>query len=253
MANFINEYSAPCMLGRMAKHVAHKNSLFTWSVGKRNHLVVLNNGTLAKPDLDYLSTLDSFNFHYLFQPNVDILKQSFSSVSTHKITSIVLKIDELDFAGKKGKKFRNYINRYKEYDIRDQLGSMGEVEEMLDRWRETLGDKYFRDFSGKNFYFFQNNYHKECENVFIYDKDKLISFGVASPVKGGHCSYIIGKALAHDYPGLSEFTDIKLYEKLLRTGPFEINMGMAQTGLKYYKKKFPGSFEQESYNGKVVV
>jgi len=249
--NFINTYSAPCLLGKMAKNPTWHGNIFSWTVSNKNHAVVANDHILTNTDIEYLKQIRPFSFHYMFKPNIDILSQHFE-ISKTKIKSILLNVSEIDVTGNKGKTFRNYINRYSGYDIKEELGNIGDAKDMIDRWSETMGEKYFRDFSGKNLYFFQNNYHQDCECIFVYDKDKLISFGVASP--GAKSVYVIGKALAQEYPGLSEFTDIKLYEKLLKKyGAFQINLGMATKGLMAYKSKFPGSIEQGSYNGKVIV
>jgi len=249
--SFFDDYCAPSMLGKLSKNIEHQGDIFFWQVRKINYMVILNDHILNENDIAWLKHLETFSVLYLSGPNLLKLREHFK-VRVKSQQSVIIPINNLDLFGGNNKKLRNYINRYNHYTI-DDLHNTEDLNVMLNRWSDTLGDKYFRDYSSKNLYFFTNKYHQNCECIFVYDKDQLISFGVASPVQNGHCSYIIGKALAKDYPGLSEFTDIKLYEKLLKYGPFEINLGMATGGLAQYKLKFPGAFVQESYHGKVVV
>lgn len=102
-------------------------------------------------------------------------------------------------------------------------------------------------------YFFKQGYHKDCDCVFIYRENELVAFGVASPMINGECSYILGKALAITYPGMSEFADIQLYKKLFnKYGKFKIDMGMGMKGLLSYKEKFPGAIREINYNGQIV-
>lgn len=251
---FINYYSAKCMLGKMAKNARYEGELFVWDVGKRKHFVILDDYILKKKDIKLISLLAPISFHYVSQENLNILKESFGSVSKVKLKSTITSIDKLEFAGKKNRRFRNYLNRYKDLIIKDDPNNLSDVAKMLNVWSETSGDKYFRDFSGKNLYFLTNNYHEKCDCVFIYDNDELVSFGVASPMNNGQCSYIIGKALCLKYPGLSEVTDIKLYEKLLnKHKSFSINLGQASKGLKFYKLKFPNTIMEDHYDGKVEI
>lgn len=251
-SGFIDKYSAKCLLGPVSKDYYELEGLFSWKVNKNNHFVMISNTQLNDSHINYLSRFESISFHYLSKNNIDILKKC-GKVSSTKVKSVILSIEEINYSGNKNKTIRNYINRYKDYKIQDTINDKKEVDIMLSRWSETMGEKYFRDFSGKTKFFLLNDFHEGCENVFIYKDDELISFGVASPVINGYCSYVIGKALAKDYPGLSEFTDIKLYERLFsKYGSFKINMGQAKGGLLFYKKKFLNSTEEEHFDGKIT-
>ena len=95
------------------------------------------------------------------------------------------------------------------------------------------------------------NYYKDCINVLIYKGEELVSFASASPPIDGCSTYVIGKALCNKYAGLSEYTDLLLYNKLKNIGCDIVNMGQATKGLVYYKAKFPNSIEQIHYNGKI--
>lgn len=250
---FINKYSACCLLGPMAEEINECGRIFSWRVRNKRHFVVTddlkNIGDLEK---DYIRSLGECNFHYLSLDDLVILGDF--NISKTKITNIILPISELKFVGKKNRRFRNYLNRWSGLRIEGDYGEISEIKRMIDRWSESLGDKYFRDYSGKNLYFFKNGYEKRCERIFIYDGCELVAFGVASPVERGMCSYVVGKALADKYPGLSEFTDIKLYEKLLgKYGPFSINLGKAEKGLLSYKKKFSDAKEETGYDGTIKI
>jgi hypothetical protein len=245
---FINKYSDKCLLGPRSVIINYTDNIFCWSVGKKNHFTILNN--LSQSDIQYLSSIKPASFHYCSIDNLNILKNNFN-VDSAKIINILINIEDLSFIGNKGKSFRNYLNRYKNLTIKEEFDSINDIKLMIEEWSNSLGDKYFRDYSGKSLYFFKQNYHKECDCVFIYDDKKLVSFGVGTPIVNGTSSYATGKALAKTYPGLSEFTDIQLYRKMLdKYGKFTIDLGMSsKKGLLSYKKKFPNSFEETNYNG----
>lgn len=253
---FIDQYTAKCMMGPVSKNPKEHNGIFHWQVNRKFHFTVMNNYSLTEEDLKYLASFceGQISFHYLNKDNLDFLVTATKKIEKTKYKSVILKINEIDYSGNRNKTIRNYMNRYKDFEIKNNFNNLDEVKELISEWSTTLGDKYFRDFSGKNKFFFMNNFHIGCENVFVYDKEGiLVSFGVGSPVEENYCSYVIGKALAHKYPGLSEFTDMKLYEKLFnKYGPFNINMGQATGGLVFYKKKFPNSEEDLHYNGKIL-
>jgi hypothetical protein len=249
---FTDRYTAKCLLGSMSKDIENHNGILRWRVNKTNHFVLVNDYSFTREDLDYLSFFETLNFHYLSKGNLDFLVKNSTKIEKTKYNSYIIDIKEIDYSGNKNKTIRNYMNRYENLLVKDSYNNSDEIISLLRRWSQTLGDKYFRNNSGKNKFFFMNNFHKECECVFVYDKERLVSFGVASPVEEGYCSYTMGKALAKDYPGLSEFTDMMLYEKIFdKYGPFKINMGQGTGGLIFYKKKFPGATEVEHYNGKI--
>jgi hypothetical protein len=250
MKSFIDNYSKRCLLGQQSKDQTQVGNIFSWKVGIKSHFVITNN--LLQEDINYLKQITPSSFYYCTEENYDILKSNFN-ISRDKKKSTELFIDKLEFCGNKWKTIRNYLNRWKHLEVCDNYKNINDVKTIIDEWSDTLCHKYFRDNSGKNLYFIKNNYHLECDCVFIYDKEKLVSFGIASPVINGYCSYVMGKALAKSHPGLSEFTDVKLYEKLInKYGEFSINMGQSEKGLIFYKSKFPNPTETIHYNGKIL-
>jgi hypothetical protein len=247
---FINKYSVKCLLGPRSKVEYVSDDLFCWSVNGKNHFSIL--GSLTIEDIEHISSLGKVSFHYCSAENLELLKKYFK-VDKTKITNVILDINNLDFVGKKGRQFRNYLNKYKDLRVVDNFNSIDEIEEFINKWSDQLADKYFRDHSGKNLHFFRRGSHIGCENIFIYKDYELVAFGVASPMDNGSCSYIVGKALAKSYPGMSEFADIMLYRKLLRKyGAFKIDMGMGAKGLLSYKMKFPGAIGEINYHGIIV-
>lgn len=247
---FIDEYTAKCMLGPQAKEMTRVGSVYKWDVGKKHHFVVV--GELDGNDVEYLREFGELNFHYIGKNNIDFLLKEGVKVEKSKLISYELSVDKIDYSGNKNKTIRNYMNRYKDLSVFSNYKNISDVNTMVTEWSNTLGDKYFRDFSGKTKYFLANNYHIGCTSLFFYDGEKLVSFGVASPVSGCYCTYVLGKALAKSYPGLSEFTDMRLYSEVFKkNGPFKINLGKASGGLADYKKKLFNFAEDISYEGKV--
>jgi hypothetical protein len=121
---------------------------------------------------------------------------------------------------------------------------------MLKMWSETFGSRKFQDRSGKHKYFFKNNLHKDCINIFVYDKDKLIAFAVISPGDIDKCaSYIAGKSLCMEYPGLSEYVDDLAYILAEASGIEYVSLGGGDKSMRNYKMKFPGAMALESYDG----
>ena len=158
----------------------------------------------------------------------------------------------MSLAGKKFKGLRGSINKAEKYEltIQDHYNNYDDILEMLERWGQTLGVKYFQDRSGKHKYFFKENLEKDCINIFMYDKEKLVSFAVVSPPNSNHCSsYVAGKANSIDFPGLSELTDWLIYEKAALKGVEYVSLGGGGKSMRNYKMKFPGAFALESYDG----
>lgn len=249
---FIDKYSAKCLLGPMSKDFSVHGEICTWKVKNTNHFSICGGHELNLEDLDYLRQFGSLNFHYLSDLNCSFLTKNLAKVKKERLTSYIIGINEINYSGNKNKTIRNYMNRYGHLQILDDYKQKKDLGIMLNEWADTLGEKYYWSFHGKTKYFLENNFHSGCDSVFVYDGDKLVSFGVASPVENCYCSYVIGKALSKTYPGLSEFTDMKLYEKVFaKYGRFEINLGKAEGGLVFYKKKFSNSKEELCYAGNV--
>jgi hypothetical protein len=239
-------------LGPQVKKVEEHNNLFIWVVGSKSHFSC--DGELTSNHLDILKDYSPVSFHYINQSNLDILKSRFK-VNKVKNRSIILNIKDFSLDGGKYKSLRQAYNKCgkNNFEILNNFKKIEDVKIMLDDWSTNYTDKYFRDFSGKNLYFYKNNYHKDCINVFVYSGDMLVSFGTLSPNNNGNSTYIIGKALFKKFYGLSEYTDILLYKKALENGIEIINMGQASKGLIFYKKKFPNSIEEIHYDGKIEI
>jgi hypothetical protein len=258
MRSFINSFSAPCLLGPQSKNIVISNNLFQWTVNKKNHFSILNN--LLVDDIEKLKSFCPANFHYVDDNNLNFLKKFFKvSRSKHNSTELNFDNQSINLPGSHYKNIRNAINKYDtKFIIKDNYNDIKDISNLINEWSDTFADKYFRDFSGKNFFYLKNNYHKECVNIFVYDNEKLISFGIASPPtdidKNKYCTYIIGKALAKSYHGLSEYTDMLLYRKIFDlVGPFIVNMGQTEKGLVFYKNKFPNPTAIIHYDGKIEL
>lgn len=246
--NFINGYSWKALLGKQSKNIKEYNNIYYWDVGSKHHFC-----TNKKLDMDDLKDLSyPINFHYLSEDNFSFLKQN-CKITRTKLISVCYDLDKFSLSGGDYKKVRQSINKAKKYNltIKDNFNKIEDVKIFLDEWSNILAQKYFRDFSGKNLYFYQNNFHEKCLNIFLYDNDKLVSFGSLSPNNDGYSSYVIGKAHCHNYSGLSEYTDYLLYEKAMQNGIKIVNLGQAKDGLVFYKTKFPGAFKITHYDGKI--
>lgn len=163
---------------------------------------------LVESDLGFIGTLLPVNFFYFSLKDIFVLKQKYQ-VNKNKDPDIAINLERFSLCGKKYRDIRNYVNRYNnKFEIVDNYKDIKDIKDiykMIERWDDTSGEKYYQVRTGKNKYYFLNNLHKGCINVFIYDGEKLISFAVLSPADDeGYSSYIIGKALCIDYPGLSE-------------------------------------------------
>jgi hypothetical protein len=237
------------MLGKLSKDVVHQDGVLSWMSRGKAHVVLIDDH-VTDDTINRLKQIKKANFHYLSQYSLERISREFS-VKKDKGWSVIIDVSDVSLVGKKNRRFRNFINRHSGLRISNELiGGPKDLEVMLKRWSEVLGSKYFRNMSGKNLYFVKNGYHQECENLFIYDNDCLVSFGIASPVVDRKTSYIIGKALSDVYPGLAEFTDIVMYRKLFeKHGSFSINLGQGSGGLLSYKMKFPGARKEEHFHG----
>ena len=249
--SFTNSYSYKCLLGVQTKKYEEVGPLLLWSVGEKKHFSA--GGKIDQAAIDYLKDYAPSNFHYIDQDNMDILKNNFK-ISRSKGVSVILNIKDFSLSGSNMRTLRQTYNKcYKNnFEILDNYKDINDVKRMLKEWSNDYSDKYFRDFSGKNLYFFKNNFHKDCSNTFIYYNNELVSFGILSPEVNGESAYIIRKALYKKLYGLSEYTDIIVYKKAIEQNISLINMGRAATkGLLFYKGKFPNSIEELYYDGNI--
>jgi hypothetical protein len=191
-------------------------------------------------------------FHYLSVENYQFLKKQ-TKVSGSKNTSVIIDMSKLEFKGNNFKTIRHALNRAGKYNLveEDNFRNIQDVKDLIEDWSNNMALKYFRDFSGKNYYFYANNFHEKCINVFLYDQNKLVAFATASPQVNESCTYIIGKALCHKYYGLSEYADVLLYKKCLENNISLIDLGQTTKGLIHYKTKFP-SYTYNYYDGKII-
>jgi len=248
---FIDRYSWKCLLGPQSKDIKENKLLSTWRVRNKTHIVLFE----PLEDTNILENYIPLSFYYIELEDLNKIKKVYKVKSTKVNTTCIdlTKIDDLK--KRKYKSLRRKINSCKEYnlEILDDYKSINDLYEMIKIWNADSGDKYFRNFSGKNKYFYSSGFHKDCINSFCYDKGKLVAFGSLSPNNNGNSSFIIGKALNYKYNGLSEFLDFSLYKKAIRQGVKVVNLGASySTGIKNYKNKWFGSFEKFCYEGKIL-
>lgn len=244
---YIDPYSWKCLLGRQSKDITEVDGLYRWQVGKRAHMTTARLLTVVE-----IEALPEINFHYLSPENLNLVK-SVRKVQQAKQTSTRIVLTQLSTTGNKHKSLRHALNRAKTYNltVENNFRKLSDVEEMLEEWSTVLAAKYFRDNSGKNLHFYRNNWHADCHNVFLYDQDKLVAFGTASPGVGQYCSYVMGKSLCNRYYGLSELADYSLFDKCLGAGLKTIDLGQTSGGMTHYKNKFAGAENYTHYNGKI--
>lgn len=243
---FIDQYSWKCLLGRQSKNLQEQNNVYKWNVGKKVHFCTSK--ILTKDDFDFIG---GSSFHYLSIENTVFLKE-YMKIERTKNISTTIDLKKLDLSGGIYKKLRQSINKNNKYNfcIEDNYRKIGDVKDFIEDWSNILAEKYFRDFSGKNLYFYENNFHKDCINVFVYEGDKLLGFATASP--NNPSVYIIGKAACYKYSGLSEYIDYVLYQKCLSKNIDMIDLGQTTGGMVFYKTKFPGADTYTFYNGKIL-
>jgi hypothetical protein len=247
---FTTPQAARCMLGKLSRNILLKDNVLSWTSRNKNHVIIIND-EVTSDVIKRLNEIKSANFHYLSESSLNEISNHFL-IKKNRGWSVLIDWPK-SLNGKKNRRFRNYMNKYKDLVISENLKRLSDLEKMIKKWSISLGSKYFRDMSGKNLYFVFNDWHKDCDCLFIYDRDDLVSFGITSPVTDGKSSYIIGKALSFDYPGLADYTDIRMYQLLHeKYGAFKINLGQGSGGLLKYKMKFPGSFMQEHFHGSFV-
>ena len=236
-SNFINHQSFKCLLGPQSKEVTIHDNLFLWKVGKKQHFAI--QGDLNNNHIAILKNYAPSNFHYISQSNLDFLKQYFS-VDKGKNTSIVLDIQDLSFKGKKYSSIRHCLNRCQNiFTLEPNYRNILDVKNLINEWSDQYTEKYFRDNSGKNTYFYKNNFHQNLISLFVYQENNLVAFGsLTQPDVDGYSSYALGKALYKRHYGLSEFADIELYKLGQQAGVKYVNMGAATKGLLDYKTKF---------------
>ena len=251
MMTFINELSFKCLLGPQSKDVISQNNIFSWKVGKKQHFSV--DKDLSVADLDYLKRLAPSNFHYLSENNMLFLKDHFK-VKKVKNISIIMNIEELSFKGNEFKSIRYSLNRCQKnnFSLERNFRSIDDVKKLIEEWSTNYCEKYFRDHSGKNTYFYKNNFHKDCINLFAYQENDLVAFGTLTPPIDGISSYVIGKALYKRAYGLSEFIDVELYKLGQAAGIKQVNLGQASKGLLTYKTKF-NHLSESHFDGSIEI
>jgi hypothetical protein len=250
MQSFINKYSYKCLLGPQSKEVDIVGNIAKWKVNKKHHFTNLEK--FNADDLSYLKTYGPSNFHYLTDDNFALLKSNGFTVSRTKVNGTYINIENLSYSGRKYHGIRGSINKNSKLKltIQDNFNKIEDVKAMIDEWSKNMGEKYFRDFSGKTFYFYKNNFHLDCDNTFIYDGPNLIAFATLS--YGEYSAYIVGKALFNRYPGLSEYADDLAYRKAAARGTKIVNLGRSIGKLGDYKNKFPNAYSALHYDGNIL-
>ena len=250
--NYINHQSFRCLLGVQSKEIQMLDNLFLWKVGKKQHFAVENE--LTYNNISNLVKYCPSNFHYLNQSNLEILKTYFK-VNKVKNTSIIIDIQDLSFAGKKNSSIRHCLNRcHKEnFTLENNYRDINDVKLLIDEWSNNYTSNYFRDNSGKNMFFYKNNFHQNLISLFVYKENDLIAFGTLSqPNENGYSSYVLGKALFKRHYGLSEFADVELYKLGQKSNIKFVNMGQANKGLLDYKTKF-NHLQEIHYDGSISI
>lgn len=250
---YIDPQSYKCMIGSQSKNLEEFNGIYKWIVCKKTHII--KSRPLIESDIDILKQYTPFVYNYFSLEDVQLLKKHFEEVDCSRKISVEIELQNLDFVGIRYKGIRGSINKAKKLPliIQHKLNDIQDIKDFVKKWGDVLGDKYFQDHSSKNVYYFNNNWHEDCINIFCYIGKELVSFAVLSKPINGYSSYICGKALSDQYPGLSEFTDLLIYKTgMIDYGVKIVNLGLASKGLLFYKMKFPGSRKQYHYDGKVL-
>jgi hypothetical protein len=249
MSNYINHQSFRCLLGVQSKDIQIFDNLFLWKVGKKQHFAIEDK--LTTENIKIIQQYAPSNFHYMDQDNLDILKHNFK-VDKSKDISIIINIEDLSFRGNQYKNIRHALNRSSKegFSLETNYRDISDVKKMVNEWSNEYTEKYFRDNSGKNFFFYKNNFHKDLISLFVYKEKDLVAFGTLSQPVNGFSSYVLGKALYKRHYGLSEFADVELYK--LGQGITHVNLGQATKGLLDYKTKFPHTKEVH-YAGSIEV
>jgi len=247
--NYINKQSFKCLLGPRSKEINILNNLFLWKVGDKNHFVVENNITLE--NIEILKEYCPSNFHYMTEANLLVLKQHFKVHKTRG-NSVVLDITDLSFRGTKHSSVRHCLNRCNKegFVLESNYRNFSDVKKCIEEWSDLYTSSYFRDNSGKNAYFYKNNFHEGLISLFVYNEDDLVAFGSLSQPISGYSSYVLGKALFKRHYGLSEFADVELYKLGKDSGIEYVNMGAATKGLIHYKMKFNG-YTETHFDGNI--
>jgi len=239
--SYVDEYSWRGLYGPQAKDIIQTKDMATWTVQNKRKGVLFSN------DID--TNLPNKIF-YATKEQVKIISQK-HKIKKERIHSVCYELQKVvNISGKKNRGLRNRINRYEDkIKILNNFQHIDDIIEFCDIWKNDYSLKYFANYVGRNRFFYDSNYHKDCFNVFLYDDSRLIGMGTASLN-----TYIIGKALYKEYTGLSEFLDLMVYRKVYKNGGKIINLGMSGTsGLTDYKKKFPSAFIQEEYNVTIKI
>lgn len=252
MEGYIDKFSWRCLTGKMSKNIEENEKFATWTVNKVRHMVLFKK--FEKEDFSWLDKYVPFNFHYFDLEDLELIKMKYK-VEKSKCLSVCLELEKtLNPVGKKNRGLRNKINRMEklEIEVLDNYKDINDIENFVEKWSNDYSLKYFRDYSGKNLYFYNNGFHKDCINSFCYMGGKLVAYGTLSPPINGYSVYIIGKAFYKENPILSEFVDFSLYRKAFGKGCKFVQMGgsFSKTLLKY-KQKFPGAISYDEYEGKI--
>lgn len=252
MHRFINQYSGKTFLSKVAKDLTFTDDFMSWKIQGRQQVICAQE--ITENNIETLTNFLPTNMFYLTPPEFDLIKSKFKIANKTKENNVVVDLEQLTFSGKHHKDIRNYINRCKNLNlsIESELKKPEDLRVMVARWSETLGEKYFQDRSGKNVFFIESNFHKDCHNIFIYDQDRLIAFAILSPVEDEHCSYIIGKTLCKDYPGITEYCDFVAFETAVLAGAKKISLGGGSPNLIKYKLKFQGAIAEPNFNIKIT-
>lgn len=247
--SYVDKYSWRGFLGPQSKDITFRDMYAYWRTPKATNVVFFDGFS----DFSLVDELLPFTTYYVNSSLFNKLKERYE-FSHRRTRSTIIGIDSLKITGRKMRNFRWAINNVSKMNltIEEDYRSIDDIREMIKKWKLFAGEKYFQDRSSKNIYFYGHRYHEGCINLFCYDKDKLVSFGILSPPNKGYSSYILGKSLYNEYKGLSEYTDIMLFRKGIENGVINVDMGDGGKDLMFYKNKFSSSREEIFYHGKIL-
>lgn len=233
---YIDRLSWRGMYGPMAKDIIETDDFAVWSIKNKRKGVLFSN------NISSLEEIIPCKLFYISKTQLNLIPYN---KKLEKLISFCydLKIFTQTYNKHRGIRGRINKNIKRKFIIKSNFNNIKEIEKFIIEWRGNYSDKYIFDYSGRNRMFYERNYHIDCYNFFIYDKDRLIAIGTAS-----NGSYIIGKAFYHEYDGLSEYLDYTVFSSLYNKGIKYINSGCASKGLRNYKEKLPGCYKKEEYN-----
>lgn len=247
---FLNDDLAwKTFLSSLATEISEIDGICYWRINGRYQIIFKR--PIKETDLDILRDITpKFNTFYLTNDDIVLLKQVYK-VKRVKEACVVNPIENFSLVGRNYSQIRTSINKniIRNFEILEDYKNYDDFYKMTERWDETCGNRHFRSRIGKNRYFYKEGFHRDGYSIFVYDKDNLIGYGTLSkPDNNFISSYVAGKALCHDYKGISEYIDVLLFTKGIKCGIKEVNTGGGNKNVINYKMKYPNSYIIETFD-----